>query len=325
MKNYNYTNEEKIISVCLFLGMPCFIFYISWSYVKCSRKFSVCNSRAALDNNYKVFRVVFYYVHLKNAVFGREERRNKWKEVEKLSNEHAIDLFMPFVATLSIWFVHRKRSISAFVCAIYWIFQLMRKSIHKHKDHIMARVSASALAQPDANAICLVFFFWSNVGGIQLSAVVCTNAYRAIDCDLSMSIYNEKLSICAWHVGNLYAQFHKWWNSVADVNKCAALHACAHTEKWGDFFRVVAVVVIFHFQWSLLHLKRICIRKLSKLSTWSFLLVCFIFVGVFFFEYGSYTVWFRSFVFGTSRSGGTTNNNDTHNIFSKYINNENSD
>lgn len=73
----------------------------------------------------------------------------------------------------------------------------------------------------------LSFFFWSNVGDSieYVYAPTCTNRTNewaskpAIDCDLSMSIYNEKLSICAWHVGILYVQFHKWWNSDADVNK----------------------------------------------------------------------------------------------------------
>lgn len=186
---------------------------------------------------------------------------------------------MLFVATLSIYLVCRERSILVFVyvclCAraIYWIFQLMRKNIHKRKINIMARAN-------DANAICSFCFFKFLVecrgfNWVRMHQRVPTKRSKpTIDCDLSMSIYNEKLSICAWHVGILYVQFHKWWNSVADVNKCAVLHACAHTKKWG----VVVVVVVASFSMIFY------IRNAFTLETFKnyqlISCVCFIFVGI---------------------------------------------
>lgn len=76
-----------------------------------------------------------------------EERSKK----KKLSNKHAIDLFMPFVATLSIYIVPIERSISF---CLYNRVQLVRMHPIEYFLCFLRCGKYSNKFYGDANAIC---------------------------------------------------------------------------------------------------------------------------------------------------------------------------
>lgn len=128
------------------------------------------------------------------------EERSKKKN--QLSNKHAIDLFMPFVATLSIYILPIERSIS--FCLYNRLVLVRMYPIEYFVLSEMRKIFKQILWRCKCN-LYVSGFEYRRFNSIN----VCTNAYPiAVHCDLSMPIYYGKLSICAWHVGNSNIQFH---------------------------------------------------------------------------------------------------------------------
>lgn len=111
---------------------------------------------------------------------------------------------MPFVATLSIWLCAQSTA------GLIFVAELERSDRRSILCMYCAAQSKFSWRGKHSNLII------ADANGRSSAMQLCTNAYQTqADYDLSMSIYNAQLSICAWHVGIIYVKFHKWWNIPA--------------------------------------------------------------------------------------------------------------